>query len=71
MRHLSEAEMIAHRRLAKELVRDLNDWRTLTTRTAEECASEATKRIRDAVRRRGADALWLKSMMIRIQDGRA
>lgn len=70
MKHLTEQEMMAHRRVAKTLVSDLKDWRTLTPRTAEECASEATKRIREAVRLHGADPLWLKSMMIRIQDGR-
>lgn len=71
MKHLSETELIAHRRLAKGLVSDLKAWRGECTRTAEECSQEATRRIREAVRCHGADPLWLKSFMVRIQDGRA
>lgn len=69
MRHLNEQERIAHRRLAKRILSDLKSELGEGIKKAEEVAATTSRAISEAVKAYGADALWLKSYMIRIRKG--
>lgn len=72
MKPLTEMERAAHRRVARDLLEGLREWRRAMGKpTPAECAEEATSRIREAVRKHGVCPLWVKSFMVRIQDERA
>lgn len=70
MRALSETELVAARALAKRLLQELEVELGNHKGNYEECAKIVAKRVQQESRKHGIPALWLKSSIMRIQDGR-
>ncbi|MGL4756330.1 MAG: hypothetical protein ACRCXB_28585 [Aeromonadaceae bacterium] len=70
MRALSETERAAARVLAKRLLQELEVELGNHKGNHEECARIVARRVQQESKKHGIPALWLKSSIMRLQDGR-
>ena len=66
-----EEMLIAARAVAKRLVEELKAMPWHRKGNAEECSQRVSESVQQASRKYGISPLLIKSMMMRIQDGRA
>lgn len=70
MKTLTEVERAAARALAKRLLAELTAELEHHNGDHEECAKIVAKCVQRESKKHGIPALWLKSSIMRLQDGR-
>lgn len=66
---MTEAERIAARALGKALVKELGQMEWHRKGNESECAKRVTEALKRKEAETGIPAIWIKSMMLRIQRG--